>query len=258
MRLLPLVLAVLAVACNAPSPPRTAALKPTTAVATAVAPTAQAAAPARAAAAEFAPVADAERIAAGQLVQRQLAPRVGPVNIPSIEWVSGVFRVVVQPTAVGVQPMEVFVTRDLSLLFPSAQRLGAALAVPALGEDGFGACLARKGLHLFGDPGQPATQRQLAELGPGGRQLLIDCGNRPAECAALGQTALPVLQLGTQKVAAHMPRAVVAKWTGCAEVDPATPPPATAPLPPAQASPPAARAEPKSGAPGPAAPGPPP
>lgn len=239
MRPFPLFLIVLAAACNASPPPRATASKSSGAAVTAVAPTAQAAAPSPAAlpnAAESSPVTDAERVAAGQAVQRNLAPRVGPVSIPSIDWVSGVFRVVAQPQAAGAQPMEVFVTRDLALLFPSAQRLGSAAAAPNQGDGGFGQCLAGKGLRLYGDPGQPATQRQLAELGPGGRSLLVDCGSRPGECANLGQTTLPVLQLGTQKVAAHMPRAVVAKWTGCA--DGSQPAAAPAPSAPGQPGPP--------------------
>ncbi|MBI5609596.1 MAG: hypothetical protein HY902_12055 [Deltaproteobacteria bacterium] len=216
--LVPLALA----ACNASPPPHSAVTKPAAVTAASAAPLA----------AEPGQPSDAERIAAGQLVQRTFAARLGPVSIPSIDWVSGVLRVVVQPMAAGTRPMEVFVTRDLALLFPSAQRIGSAAAAPSPGDGGFGPCLASKGLRLYGDPGQPATQRQLAELGPAGASLLIDCGSRPAACASLGQTSLPVLQLGTQKVAAHVPRAVVAKWTGCAEGSPPAAAPAPAPAPP--------------------------
>ncbi len=222
---LSLSLSVVLAACNTvtprPAPARpgpAAAVVPTATPVAVPTPVATPASPvAPAAPAE---VSDAERLAAGQAVQQLLAARQGPLSITSIQLISGVFRVVAQPVQAGAQPIETYITRDLQLIFPTVARRQApqAPAAPAAlaGDDGaYGACLQSKHVRLFGDPNQPQTQRQLAELGSGGRQLLVDCAARPGDCAVLGQTTLPILQLGEQKVASLVPRAVIAKWAGC-------------------------------------------
>lgn len=157
---------------------------------------------------------DGERIRAGQLVQKVYAASHGPVHIAAISLESGVFRVQVAPTAQGATPFDVYLTRDLRLLFPAARDPAAVLQVSALDRE-FGECLRAKGLRVYGDPQQAQTQRQMAELGAHASRVLVNCAATPADCAALGQTSLPLVMFGVQKVASLVPRAVIVQWTGC-------------------------------------------
>ncbi len=157
---------------------------------------------------------DAERIRAGQWAQRLFAPSRGPLEVKQIRLVSGVFYLQLAPTAPGAAPFEVYVTRDLQLVFPQALRPQALAQGEATAAD-FAQCLQRKGLRVFGDAQQRDTQRQLAEIGPGAQGLLSDCARQVGACAALGQTSLPVVQLGERKVAGVASRKALAEWSGC-------------------------------------------
>lgn len=173
-----------------------------------------AAAPSQNVVAGDAPATDSERTRAGQLVQRLYAASHGAVAIQAIVLESGVFRVTVAPTAQGAKPFDVHLTRDLHTLFPQAKDLGAQLQATAL-DRVFGDCLKAKGLRVYGDPNHAQTQRQLAEIGAYGLPLLVDCAGHPNDCKVLGQTTLPLVMYGTQRVTALVPRAVLGQWTGC-------------------------------------------
>ena len=157
---------------------------------------------------------DQERVAAGRLVQRLYAASHGAVVISAIALQSGVFRVTVAPSAQAAKPFDVYLSRDLRLIFPKALPTDAQLATTAA-DVAWGECLKRKGLRLYGDANQAQTQRQLAELGTHGLPMLVDCATHPKDCAVLGQTTLPVVMFGTQRVASLVPRAVLGQWTGC-------------------------------------------
>lgn len=165
---------------------------------------------------EGTPLTDAEKIRAGKLAQRLVTASHGPVEISKIEMVSGVVRVVATPAIEGGKPFDVFLSRDLRLVFPTAddanERLKAVEKAPQ-----FDACLRASGLRLYGDPKQAETQRQLRELGGAGRFLLVDCASHPTDCAVLGQTTLPVLTHGMQRIASFMPRKVIGEWTKCSQ-----------------------------------------
>lgn len=179
-------------------------------------PTAAAQAPALPPRCESGPLSDAEKIRAGKLVQRLVAGSHGPVQISAIEQVSGVVRVVATPAIEGAKSFDVFLSRDLRMVFPVAddtsERLKVVDKAPA-----FDACLRASGLRLFGDPKQAETQRQLKELGGAARFLFVDCASHPEDCAVLGQTSLPVLTHGVQRIASFMPRAVIGEWTKCTQ-----------------------------------------
>lgn len=128
---------------------------------------------------------------------------------------SGVIRAQVVPQTPQAKPFAVYVTRDLSLLFPTAQNPTALLQGAAADKE-FGDCLRAKGLRVFGDPQQAQTQRQMAELGAHASGALVNCAASAEDCAGLGQTSLPVVMFGVNKVGSFVPRAVIAKWTGCA------------------------------------------
>lgn len=155
-----------------------------------------------------------ERIKAGQLIQKLHVGSHGPLEVRDIGLESGVIRARVAPLSPGTKAFDVHVTRDLRLLFPVAQDPNAVLQAAAADRE-FGACLRAKGLRVYGDPGQSQTQRQMAELGAHAQQVLLNCAATPADCTVLGQTSLPVVQYGAQRVASFVPRAVIGQWTGC-------------------------------------------
>lgn len=160
------------------------------------------------------PLSDAERIRAGQLVQKVYVASHGPLEVRDIGLESGVIRARVAPQAPGVKPFDVYLSRDLKLLFGSAQNPAGVIQAAAADKE-LGECLRAKGLRVYGDPNQSQTQRQMAELGPSASRVLVNCAAAPADCAGLGQTTLPVVMFGVQKVASFVPRAVIAQWTGC-------------------------------------------
>ena len=165
---------------------------------------------------DAAPLSDNEKVRAGKLAQRLVAASHGPVEISRIELVSGVVRVVAVPAIEGGKAFDVFLSRDLRLVFPTAddanERLKAVENAPQ-----FDACLRASGLRIYGDPHQAETQRQLRELGGAGRFVLVDCAAHPTDCSVLGQTTLPVLTHGMQRIASFMPRRVIGEWTGCSK-----------------------------------------
>ncbi len=138
----------------------------------------------------------------------------GPLAVQEIGLQSGVIRALVVPQTPPVKAFPVYLSRDLSLLFPSAQNPTALLQGMAADKE-LGECLRAKGLRVFGDPQQAQTQRQMAELGAHASRVLVNCAAGPADCVSLGQTTLPVVMLGVQKVSSFVPRAVIAQWTGC-------------------------------------------
>lgn len=155
-----------------------------------------------------------ERIKAGQLIQKVYVGSHGPLEVRDIGLESGVIRARVVPQSPSTKAFEVRITRDLRLLFPVAQDPNAVLQAAATDRE-FGACLRAKGLRVYGDPSQGQTQRQMAELGAYAQQVLFNCAATPADCKVLGQTSLPVVQFGVQRVASFVPRAVIGQWTGC-------------------------------------------
>lgn len=155
-----------------------------------------------------------ERIKAGQLIQKLYVGSHGPLEVRDIGLESGVIRARVVPQSPSTKAFEVHITRDLRRLFPVAQDPNAVLQAAATDRE-FGACLRAKGLRVYGDPGQSQTQRQMAELGAHAQQVLFNCAATPGDCTVLGQTSLPVVQFGTQRVASFVPRAVIGQWTGC-------------------------------------------
>ncbi len=155
-----------------------------------------------------------ERIKAGQLIQKVYVGSHGPLEVRDIGLESGVIRARVVPQSPSTKAFEVRITRDLRLLFPVAQDPSAVLQTASADRE-FGACLRAKGLRVYGDPGQSQTQRQMAELGAHGQQVLLNCAAAPGDCTLLGQTSLPVVQYGAQRVASFVPRAVISQWTGC-------------------------------------------
>lgn len=205
--------ALLGLACQRQQSPAPPAAKPAQVEpAGAQAPAQAAAQPTSAPAPDTA--SDAERIRAGQWAQRLFAPSRGPLEVKQIRLVSGVFYLQLAPTAPGAAPFEVYVSRDLQLVFPQALR-PQALAQGEAAAANFAQCLLGKGLRVYGDGQQRDTQRQLAEIGPGAAGLLTDCARQAGACAALGQTSLPVVQLGERKVAGVASRGALAEWSGC-------------------------------------------
>lgn len=160
------------------------------------------------------PLSEGERIRAGQLIQKLYVSSQGPLEVRDIGLESGVIRARVVPQAPQTKPFAVYLSRDLHLFFGSAQNPNAMLQAAAADKD-LGECLRAKGLRVYGDPNQSQTQRQMAELGPSASRVLVNCAAVPADCAGLGQTNLPLVMFGVQKVASFVPRAVIAQWTGC-------------------------------------------
>lgn len=162
------------------------------------------------------PLRDEEKLRAGQLVQQLLRPSHGPVAVSSLALVSGLVRVVVTPATVGAKAFDVFLSRDLRLLVPRVEPVAAQLE-RGDEDQALDRCLRASGLRLYGDPQQPETRRQLAELGAAAQLALVNCRAAPGDCAKLGQTSLPVLMFGAQRITSFVPRKVIAEWTKCGQ-----------------------------------------
>ncbi len=160
------------------------------------------------------PLTDAEKIRAAKLIQSALSTSHGKVVVTAIQPVSGVIRAMATPAIAGARPFPMYVTRDLRILFPAAQDTSHVPA-QARAPGTFESCLRASGLRLYGDAKQAATKRQLQELGHDAAALLVDCATHPAECASLGQTTLPMMKFGPQRIASFMPRKVIGQWTQC-------------------------------------------
>ncbi len=160
------------------------------------------------------PLSNAEKIRAATLIQRLLSASHGKVVVSAIQLVSGVIRATATPAIVGARSFPIYVTRDLRIVFPASQD-ATSLPPQARAAGAYESCLRASGLRLFGDAKQAATQRQLKELGDDAAALLVNCAEQSADCATLGQTTLPVLRFGAQRISSFMPRKVIAEWTKC-------------------------------------------